>query len=460
MNKFVNRQEELDFLKDNYNSTESDLIVIYGRRRIGKSKLARESLKRISEEKRNKAIYYQATETTPQTQLEEFIEVVEKTFPEVKSIRKDWEPILKFLGEKGPIVIIDEFPYLIVADKSIPSKFQRVWDRALEDSAIKLFLIGSSISVMKDKVLSGGSPLHGRRTGQLDLKPLSFEKSKKFFSDYSPKKKILTWSVFGGTPHYLQSLDSNKPIQKNIEDLILAERGLLREEPEFILRAELEKPNRYLSILKAISKGKTKRNEIAQEIGVESSPIGSYLSKLRTLRIIEREVPVTSEPPKSRSGIFQVREPLFRFWFRFVYGKEDQIELADHPYQQIVEPELNDYVSPHFESLCQIRLPELVPSNYKKIGRWWYKDNEIDVVGLTDHGKILGECKYSNSRVDKRTLANLERKEEKIKVGGDTEYVLFSKSGFSPGLEQEEREREDLYLFDLKQIISSKSSSV
>ncbi len=449
MTNFVNRKDELDFLEDIYSSSEAELIVIHGKRRIGKSELARKSIKNLG-----KTVYYQATETTPTVQLEEFIEIAEKKFPKVKDVRRDWEPILRFLGEKGAIVIIDEFPYLIESDRSIPSKFQRIWDHELEKSNIKLVLIGSSISIMEDKVLSGGSPLHGRRTGQIDLKPLSFRNAMRFYPNFSPLQKVLTWSIFGGTPHYLKSLDNTKSMKENVEDLLLSQQGLLRDEPDFLLRTELKTPSRYMGILKSISKGKVSRNEIAQDIGLDGSKAGSYLSKLETLRLVEREVPVTEEPPKSRSGQYKVKEPLFRFWFRFIHGKKNRISLSDDPFDEIVKPEINDYVSPQFEQLCQKRLPELLSRKYKKIGRWWFGEEEIDVVGITERGKVLGECKFSDSKVGQRELTKLEEKENKIRLGGKTEHVLFSKAGFTPNLKKSFRERENVHLYELDEIVT------
>lgn len=219
------------------------------------------------------------------------------------------------------------------------------------------------------------------------------------------------------------------------------------------MRSELSQPHRYMAIIKAIARGNTTRNEIAQDSGIESSSIGTYLSKLERLRLIKREVPVTEEPPRSRSGRYRIKEPLVKFWFRFVYGNEDRIGLTEEPFEEIVRPELGDYVSSYFEQLCLERLPELIDRDYQKIGRWWYQENEIDVVGLKENGKLLGECKYTSSEVGLRLLRDLEEKEDKIRVEGPTEYVLFSKSGFTEGLEQEADGREDLTLFRLEDIV-------
>ena len=442
---FVDRESELKRIRNDISSDTSELVIVYGRRRIGKSELVKQSLDKD-------AVYFQATESTPEMQIEDFFGSIKQIYPGIENVKRDWEAALEFLAERDAVVAIDEFPYLVESDSSVPSVFQRFWD-SIEDSEMKLFLVGSSISVMENKVLSGGSPLHGRWTDRIDLRPLSFRNSIEFFPDYSANEKVKAWSVFGGTPHYLKSIDSERSFSENVSDLVLSEQGVFRDEPEFLLRSELSQPHRYMAIIKAIARGNTSRNEIAQDSGIESSSIGTYLSKLERLRLIKREVPVTEEPPRSRSGRYRIKEPLVKFWFRFVYGNEDRIGLTEEPFEEIVRPELSDYVSSYFEQLCLERLPELLDRDYQKIGRWWYQENEIDVVGLKDEGKLLGECKYTNSEVGLKLLRDLEEKEDKIRVEGPTEYVLFSKSGFTEKLEDEVERRDDITLFELEDIV-------
>lgn len=442
--EFVDREEELERLNNRLDSDSDELLVVYGRRRIGKSELVKQCLKD------RESVYFQATESTPEIQLEDFIDSVERVYPGVEKIRKDWEAVLEFLAEKDAVVAIDEFPYLVESDESITSRFQRFWDN--QDSSMKMIIIGSSISVMEDKVMGGGSPLHGRWTERLDLKPLSFENASKFFPGYSPEEKVKAWSVFGGTPHYLQSLDTEKSFKENILQLVISEHGSFRDEPEFLLRSELSQPHRYMAVLKAISAGNTKRNEISQSTSIESSSIGTYLTKLERLRLIEREVPVTEDPPRSRSGRYRIREPLIKFWFRFVYGNEDSIALSEQPYDDIVKDGLNDYISDYFEDLCIERLPELTEDSFTDIGRWWYQEHEIDVVGLKQDGKLLGECKYTNSKVGIRLFDRLKKKEEELRVDGETEYVLFSKSGFTENLKEKAEEQDNLSLYSLSQL--------
>jgi len=455
MKEFVNRETELGILENAYSSDEAEFIVIYGRRRVGKSRIARKSIENIDD-----SVYYQASDSTPEVQLKNFKQAAKSSFPGVDRIENDWESILSYLGDQNAVIIIDEFPFLIESDKSVPSRFQRVWDTELQQSKAKLVLIGSSISIMKDKILSGGSPLYGRKTQGLDVSPMNIRDLKHFYEG-SPDEKIRAYSVFGGTPHYLQFLDGQKSLRQNIEDLLLFSESNLNDEPEFLLKAELGKPGRYFSILDAIASGNTTQNEIAQATGIENSQIGKYLSELRKVRLVKREVPVTEKPNKTRRSIYIIRDSLFRFWFRFIHGNQDRIELVrKNAYENIVEPELNQHISKSFEELARQALPRKIDANYHRIGRWWYKEHEIDVVGLAEDKVILGECKYRGSKIGVETLENLKAKRGEIRIseryGDEYEYALFSRKGFTSELSQKAENKDNIHLFGPADLIPRK----
>ena len=456
MVQFIDRDVELDQLTDCYESETADLVVIYGRRRLGKSELVRQSIA-----DRDDAVYYQAVESTAQNQLEQFVDIVTAQFPSLRNVRRDWEALLETLGEEDAIVVIDEFPFLIEEDESLPSRIQRVWDMELQETGLTLLLVGSSISVMEDKVLSGSAPLYGRRTATIDLKPLSASDAQQFFPNYDSETAITAWSIFGGTPYYLQTIDPEQPLGTNVQQSILSERGLLYSEPEFLLRTELRQPNTYFSILRALAHGRRTPNEIAGMAGVESQSLSTYLQKLRRLRLVERHIPVTESPTSSKRGRYRIAAPLFRFWFRFVYGNQDQLRmLSDDAFDELVVPELADYVSPLFERLCQRALSKLVNRRFRDVGQWWFKQDELDVLGLTDEGLVAGECKFTSHPVSEGVLSNLERTASEVRwsgmpADGETLYVLFSRSGYTDDLKRVSDTRDDVLLFDLSEIISS-----
>jgi len=456
MAQFVDREEEIDQLGDCYDSETADFVVIYGRRRLGKSELVRQSIA-----DRDDAVYYQAVESTAQNQLEQFVDVATAQFPSLENVRRDWEAILEALGEEDAIVVVDEFPFLIEEDESLPSRMQRVWDLELQETEMTLVLVGSSISVMEDKVLSGSAPLYGRRTATIDLGPLSVADAHQFFPAYDPETAITTWSIYGGTPYYLQTIDPDEPLATNVQQAILSERGLLYSEPEFLLRTELRQPNTYFSILRALAHGRRTPNEIAGMAGVESGSLSTYLQKLRRIRLVERHIPVTESSTASKRGRYRIVAPLFRFWFRFVYGNQDQLRmLGDDAYEEVVAPELPDYVSPLFERLCQRALPELVDRQFRDVGQWWFKEHELDVLGLADDGLVAGECKFTSRPAGEGVLADLERTASDVRwsaepADGETLYVLFSRSGYTADLSAVAEARDDVRLFGLSEILAA-----
>ena len=460
MEHFVDRDVELDQLTDCYESETADLVVIYGRRRLGKSELVRQSIA-----DRDDAVYYQAVESTAPNQLEQFIDTASAQFPSLRNVRRDWEVLLESLGEENAVVVIDEFPFLIEEDDSLPSRIQRVWDMELQDTEMTLILVGSSISVMEDKVLSGSAPLYGRRTATIDLKPLDVADAHQFFPEYDAETAIIAWSIYGGTPYYLQTIDPDQSLGTNVQQTILSERGLLYSEPEFLLRTELRQPNTYFSILRALAHGRRTPNEIAGMAGVDSGSLSTYLQKLRRLRLVERHIPVTESPVSSKRGRYRIAAPLFRFWFRFVYGNQDQLRvLGDDAYADLVAPDLADYVSPLFERLCQRTLPDLIDRRFRDVGQWWFKEHELDVLGLTDAGLVAGECKFTTEPVSEGVLADLERTTSKVRwskepADGETLYVLFSRSGYTADLEHTAATRDDVSLVELSDLITTDPNS-
>jgi AAA+ ATPase superfamily predicted ATPase len=438
------------------------MVVIFGRRRLGKTELVRESLG-----DRDDTVVFQATETTRQIQLDSFVDVAAAAFPGIDRIERDWESLLGYLADQDAVIVLDEFPYLIDADESLPSVIQRLWDQELRDTGVTLVLVGSSISMMEEATLLGNSPLYGRFTEKIDLRQLDFAAAREFFPEsYTPEQLLLAWGVFGGTPYYLDGVELDDDLGTVIQQTLLSRQGFLHDEPEYVLRTELTEPNRYFAILKAIAAGNTTANEIAQRVGIESKQISTYTQKLERLRLVEREVPVTEERTKSRRGRYRILDPLFRFWFRFVYGNEDRYErLGGDAYETVIEPELADFVSPAFEIRCQDILPARYPEvTFTDIGRWWYNEYEVDVVGLTAHGTMVtGECKFTSTPLDYSALASLESHTAEIRwspdgTGVEHEYALFARNGFTESLHDSAADREDLQLFDLEQIVDPSAS--
>lgn len=464
MAEFIDRQEELARLRELYSSDKPELAVIWGQRRIGKTRLVTESLRG-----RDDTVYYQAAETTAKDQLDGFVSAAGEGFPGVKRLQRDWETILEYLIEQDTVVVLDEFPYLAHADESLPSIIQRLWDHKVTGSSTSFVLTGSSIGMMHDLTLDGRAPLYGRisqtPSGKFPIEQLGFGAAMEFFPGYSPEEQVFAYGVFGGVPHYLQAVDDSQSLETNITRTLLRQQGSLHEEPELILRMEVDEVNRYFAILKAIARGRRTRNEIAGEAGIEANSSSYYLDRLDDLRLIEPDYPVTANPTRSRKRRYRIRDHLFKFWFRFVYGQSGRYELhGDDAYAELVEPELTDFVSDTFETLCHEAVPSLYPDLQFTThpGRWWDKGREIDVVGLTTDGTLLaGEVKFTNQPVGYDVLSRLQEDARYIDWtppgGGDPEYeyALFSRSGFNQSVHEAADEDDSLRLVPLEAVVNT-----
>lgn len=468
MNQFVDRDTELTRLRALYDSDDAELAIVYGRRRIGKSTLVLESIRN-----RNDAVYYQAVQETPSVQLNRLINVAESTYPGITDIRREWEPLLRYLTDQNAILVIDEFPYLIETDSSLPSIIQRLWDLEVDESRATLVLTGSAIGMIHEHVLAGGAPLYGRvsqtPSGRFELRQLPFASIKEFVPDYTSEELVFVYGVFGGTPRYLSPLDSSLDLGENITRLLLDSDGALHDEPETVLQMELTEVNRFFSLLESIASGNRERTAIAQGAGIDNRDMSYYFARLETLDLIERHHPATADPARAKTTRYRIRDPLFRFYFRYLYGRTGQYELyGDDAYADLIEPELADFVSDTFEGLCQEAVPELYPemqlTRVPKV--WWYKGREIDVVAPTNGTTlIVGEAKFTNSPLDYGVLATLEDDAPYIDwtpAGSGTpeyEYALFSRSGFKRSVKEAAAERDDLRLFNLDAIVDALVSS-
>jgi len=459
MVEFVNRVKELSRLHSLYESGEAELAVIFGRRRLGKTALVKQSL-----EEYDNAVVYQAKQKTTDLQLQQFIDAASDTYPGVKRIREDWEDVLGYLAEEDAIIVLDEFPYLVEQDESLPSVLQAMFDHDLDESAATFVLVGSSISMMEEAALLGNSPLYGRSSLKLDIRQLPFGAAMEFFDDaYTAAEQVLTWGVFGGVPYYLEEVSPGASLGENIQETILSRHGTLHDEPDYVLRMEFREPTRYFSILEAIAGGSTSRNEIAGTTGIAYNQLSKYLNRLSRLRLVDQHVPITEQKERTKRSRYRIRDPFFRFWFHFVYGTGKQYdELGTDAYETLIEPELPDFVSRSFEELSWSALRTLYPEHtITQTGQWWYDDHEIDVVGFTTaETLIVGECKFQQSPLGYDTLSKLESHTAEVRwtpdSGGDrTEsYALFSRSGFTSSVEAAATERDDLRLFTVEDVVT------
>ncbi|MBP7866146.1 MAG: ATP-binding protein [Acidobacteria bacterium] len=438
--EFVNREYELEFLRRIYREEQSHFVVLYGKRRVGKTALIKEFTKDLPH------VYFLADKTTEKIQLQTLSEKVGLLFRDDFLLSRgfgSWPEFFRYLKGKGKVVVVlDEFPFLIESNRAIPSIFQKGWDEELKDSGVYLVLQGSSIGLMETEVLGYRSPLFGRRTAQLLVTPLDFWHAKKFFPRKDADEFMTLFALLGGTPAYLLQFDPAADLWSNIRNRMLTPEAYLFSEPEFILREELREPRNYFAILRAISMGKTRPGEIINETGFEKGLVGKYLSVLVDLGIVRREVPVTETAfEKSKKGIYTLDDDFFRFWFSFVFPNKSFIEERELDYliDTKIKPRLEIFVSRTFEDVCRsyVKKGFLGGLKFNRVGRWWTKDAEVDVVGLNDDDDtlLLGEVKWSVNAVGMDVLAGLKRKASLVEWGSEgrkVRYALFSRSGFTP----------------------------
>ena len=443
--RFVNRTEELAFLQRYHEMPGFQFIPLYGRRRLGKTRLVREFIR----DKR--AIYFLADSVTEGEQLRNLGREVGEFFGDTilaDSGFRDWQQFFRYLREKAEserlVMAVDEFPYLVNANKGISSIFQKGIDTHLKESNVFLILLGSSIGMMEEEVLFYKAPLYGRRTASLEVREMPFSALTGFFPQADLQRRLEIYSVFGSIPAYLERLDANSDIQNIINDLILDRGSFLHNEVEFLLREELREPRNYFVILRAIAQGKRKMSEIINDTGFEKTHLSRYLDILRSLRFVDKEIPVTEKyPDKSRLGLYRLHDRFFSFWFRYVFPHRSRLEIGNTEYLLAkIRESFDQHLAFVYEDVCREFCLDRLKSgvmSFSAIGRWWMKNEEIDLVALDEENGAIwfGECKWSVKPVGEDVYRNLQRKARLVVWGSKDRrerFVLFSKSGFTDGM--------------------------
>ena len=464
---FVDRGPELGFLKERLGSNEPEFVVIYGRRRVGKTKLVLEFLRE------ERGIYLLATEEGDRENIRAFATEFGKLLGDdgfSKATYPDWSSLFDSLcnhaaftkeRDEKTIIVIDEFPFLIRGNRAVPSIFQKIWEQVLERRNVMLVLLGSSVSAMESEVLGYKSPLYGRRTGQWQIAPLEFRFLGEFFPDYTIEDLANVWFVVGGIPAYLLRFDPHLSFFENVEQKVLKKGSYLHREMDILLRDEFREPRNYRLIFKAISLGYHRLAEICDQTGLDKSMVSKYLDVLDRLHLIVEEKPVLA-PAKFRRKRHLLSDQYFSFWFRYVYL--NRIELEAMRYGEVLGLVKNDfptYAGRAFESLVKhLLLTGTVrgPFPFTRIGRQWGKvpgakrgknTYEIDLVAVNEATVdiLFVECKWKEGVSARRVLAELREKAGNVdwrKGSRKEHFAIFAKS-FS-------RRSDDCLCYDLKDL--------
>ncbi len=462
MEQFIDRESEMETLQSEYDRKGSSLVIMYGRRRVGKTTLISQFIKD------KKALFFLASEESEAQNRNAFkdksADFIENELLKNADI-KNWEIIFKAITDTSfnskPVIVIDEFQYIGKSNPAFPSIFQRIWEETLKDKSIMVILCGSLISMMESQTLSYNSPLYGRRTAQIRLKQIPFRYYREFFPGKNRRELIEMYSVTGGVPKYIELFSESDDIYKSIQNCILNRSGYLYDEPHFLLQQEVTEIGSYFSIIKAIAAGNSKLSAISTVLEIKSTSLTKYLKTLIDLDILEREVPVTEEnPEKSKKGLYKIKDNYIRFWFAFVYPNMSFIESGN---SRIVMNKIRKgLISGHtafvYEDVCRERMWDLNaedfwPFHFSKIGRWWDGKNEIDIAAIDPEEKnlILGECKFWQEPVGINIFRELEEKAGNVDWQNQNRhvwFVLFSSAGFTEELKELAVKRDDLLLVD------------
>lgn len=456
----IGRKKELNHLNELYESNAFEFLVMYGRRRVGKTTILQEFAEHSN------SIFFPAREKNDALNLDDFSKVVQYHFDHnfIASF-SSWEDAFNYISskvEQRTTIIIDEFTYIIKENPSIKSILQHVIDLSWKNKNIFLILCGSSVSIMENDVMGRKSPLHDRQTSSLEIKPFDYLESSAFFKSYTNEEKLLTYGILGGIPRYLEAFDSNISIQKNIETKIIRNGAYLHEEPDNLLKAELREINVYSSILSAIANGRNKIIDIANFIHEDRTKVAKYLITLQTLRLIEKRVPC-GESETSKKSIYVIKDNFFKFWFRYEFTNNSYYAMlgAKEASKEIMD-DISNLMGDAFEDICKeyiIRLAKQrkLPFIPYHLGKWWGTNpvikaqDDVDLLAIDKTGKkaIFIECKFTSQPMPYDEYEDLVTATKAFPNIEEKHLWFISKSGYTKSVvEQAKKDHATLLTID------------
>lgn len=456
MNYFVNRERELESLTRIYQQMAGGLMILYGRRRLGKTSLLREFAKG------KLCAYYMADQATEGSQRKALARVMAAALnePLIEQVQyTDWYDLFAAFDRFRPVdqktvLIIDEYQYLCQAQPAFSSFLQKRWDEHWKNEKVLLILCGSLTSMMYRETLAHSSPLYGRSSGQILLRPLGLQHIPSFVSEPTEQKCVERYALCGGVPRYLELFSKASDFESALIEGVLNPDAPLHVEARYLLQDEMDVPNVCWSLLEAIASGSSRISELASRMAQPANSLTRYLALLRDLSMIEREVPVAeTNPSKSKRGVYVVKDSFLRLWFGCVYPYESFFEIGNiETAMQKLRPLLNRHIEQAYELLCREYVrehSELAPETVRT-GRQWGAHYEVDVAGVDARGcfTLLGECKWSKQKVGLSVLNALQgtAQQQNLPLAPNVQWLLFSRSGFSGELQGLAAEQRNIHL--------------
>jgi len=461
---FYGREQELKKMNALYDSNEHQFVVVYGRRRVGKTTLINEFCK----DKRT--LFFSALQSTADRNLKAFSKTINSFIDPGSSVSSDYSSlddaftkIAEAAGKERFVFVIDEYPYLAEADSSVSSVLQHVTDHRFSKTKIFIILCGSSMSFMENQVLGHNSPIYGRRTAQFRIEPLNYLTAAEAHPDLLPETNAVIYGITGGIPHYINKLavGDDGDIGHAVINNLLERSSYLFEEPNNLMKQELREPATYNAIITAMAGGASRLSDIANKTSLEYALCSKYLSVLISLDIASKKAPVC-ESAKNRS-LYYLKDNFFNFWYSFVPDNMSQISAGriESVYRNEVRPQMDHYMGTVFEDICRqylLHFAKDLPFPIKEIGGWWGGDprtkvqEEIDVLAYNGKSAIFGECKWRSNPADVSVLRELRRKAEMFRIFDKKYYYLFSRSGYTSGIIKETEGDDSVRLITMEDI--------
>lgn len=449
--RFYCREDELRKMNRRFEAGAFECVVIYGRRRVGKTALINEFCRD------KKTIYFSALKATAAENLSALSKAVYQyerpsadTYPEFSSFEAVLDEIGRLGKEERIVFVIDEYPYLAEAYQAISSRLQHLIDHIWQEGKLYLILCGSSMNFMQNQVLGYESPLYGRRTAQFKIAPMTYRETAVFHPEHSNETNAYIYGITGGIPHYINKLNVTDSLDDALMDNLFDRSAYLFEEPDNLLKQELREPAVYNAVIRAIAEGASKLNEIATKVGMESGPCSKYIKVLMELGLIKKETAITEKSTKKT--IYMIEDNFFRFWYRFVPENMSSISSGRfaRSYDRVVKSKMHDYMGLIFEKMCKEYLmyyADDLPFDLVDVGQWWgtdpveRKEIQIDLVGVPvkEANKkvseyLIGSCKFKNEKIGMDELHLIEHYAEVFGKGKTYYYAIFSLGGFTQEL--------------------------
>lgn len=452
---FVGRSRELETLERLWTSSRATFLILYGRRRVGKTRLLAQWLEAHADD----GFYWVAEPASPLSQLRSFSQALMSFMDPEIEIPPDftfasWELALRqlatFAQNRRVALFIDEVTYLIDSDPKFVGLLQKVWDRWLSDANVMLAMAGSQMGMMRKHLLNYDAPLYGRATATMELPALPYGTMGEYFPEYSAEERVSVFAMWGGVPAYWERLEPTQSVMENLRQIILPANAWMVDESRILLQDFITDLHHYVGVMRAIADGQQAMSYISKRTGLSSSKVSFYLSVLRDTGFVAREIPVTQLGTDSRRGRYRVTDPYLRFFYRYISAYQSKLALGQYaPALALIEESLPAFIEANtWQELCREWLLRasangLIPVAVEEVGGEWTRNFEIDVAGIcmAERSLVLGDCYWRETPMDVDAIADLVQNVTTILPKDDEMWSVYITMFSSSGWTDEARER-------------------